>query len=68
MIEANRSRAEQLQSSAVTSLSFSIKPGKQGSFQSAPASSVYRRWVTVDLLLLTISDLTDELYSSVVSS
>jgi hypothetical protein len=32
------------------------------------ASSVYRRRVTVDLLLLTISGLADELYSSVVSS
>jgi hypothetical protein len=68
MIEANRSRAGQLQSSDVTSLSSSIKPGKQGSLQSASASSVYRRRVTVDLLLLTISGLADELYSSVVSS
>jgi hypothetical protein len=49
-------------------LSSSIKPGKQGSLQSTPASSVYQRRVTVNLLLLTISGLADELYSSVVSS
>jgi hypothetical protein len=45
-----------------------VKPIETGSSQSTPTNSVYRRRVTIDLLLLTISGLADELYSSGMSS
>jgi hypothetical protein len=44
-----------------------VKPIELGNSQSTPTSSAYRSPVVVDLLLLTISGLADELYSSVVS-
>jgi hypothetical protein len=45
-----------------------VKPIETGSSQWTPASSACRSPAAVDLLLLTISGLAEELYSSVVSS
>jgi hypothetical protein len=45
-----------------------VKPNERGSSQSSPTSSASCSPAAADLLLQTISGLSDELYSSVVSS